>query len=60
MTKNVNVRLDDGLHGELKAAAEEDHRSLNSEITSLLEAALTARSVAILRVRQREEEQCTS
>jgi predicted transcriptional regulator len=35
--KSVNVRLDDELHARLKAAAERDHRSLQQQITWLLE-----------------------
>lgn len=44
MTKNVNVRLDDDLHAQLKAAAAEDDRSLNGEIAWLLKAGLRART----------------
>lgn len=53
MTKNMNLRLGDELHAELKAAAEADNRSLNSEIVTLLDGALTLRAVQVRR--QREE-----
>lgn len=36
--KNVNVRLDDDLHAELKKAAERDNRSLQQQIVWLLRA----------------------
>ena len=34
--KNINLRLDDDLHAQLKAAAEQDNRSLQQQITWLL------------------------
>lgn len=34
--KNINLRLEDGLHGRLKQIAGLDHRSLQQEITFLL------------------------
>ena len=49
MTKNVNLRLDDNLHARLTAAAEEDNRSLQREIVSLLEAALAEWQVQMRR-----------
>jgi len=35
--KSISLRLDDDLHARLKAAAERDHRSLQQQITWLLE-----------------------
>ena len=43
--KNLNVRLDDELHARLAEAAQQDKRSLNSEILILLCDALSARSL---------------
>jgi len=40
--KSVNVRLDDDLHARLKAAAERDHRSLQQQITWLLDTSVDA------------------
>jgi len=39
----LNLRLPDDLHAALKAAADEDQRSLNGEILWLLRAALAQR-----------------
>lgn len=41
--KNLNLRLDDGLHARLTAVAAQDKRSLNSEIIVLLQEALSER-----------------
>jgi hypothetical protein len=41
--KRLYLRLDDDLHERLVAAAETDRRSLNAEITWLLEWSLTER-----------------
>ena len=43
MTKNVNLRLDDDLHAQVKQASEDDERSLNGEIAWLLRTALEDR-----------------
>jgi predicted HicB family RNase H-like nuclease len=43
VTKNVNVRLPDELHALVKASADADRRSLNSQIVWLLEAGLATR-----------------
>lgn len=42
-TKNVNVRMPDDLHALVKASAEADRRSLNSQIIWLLEAGIVVR-----------------
>jgi predicted HicB family RNase H-like nuclease len=42
-TKNVNVRIPEELHALVKASADADHRSLNSQIIWLLEAGLASR-----------------
>jgi len=39
--KHLTLRLPDDVHGRLVAQAENDRRSLNSEIVYLLEVALT-------------------
>jgi predicted HicB family RNase H-like nuclease len=41
--KNVNVRIPEDLHALIKASAETDHRSLNSQMIWLLEAGLAVR-----------------
>lgn len=38
--KQLNVRLPDELHADLKSLAEAEHRSLNAEIVTLLEQAV--------------------
>jgi len=43
-TKNVNVRIPDDLHALVKASADADHRSLNSQVIWLLEAGLAVRA----------------
>ena len=40
--KNINLRLDDGLHGRLKHIADLDRRSLQQEISFLLDRACDA------------------
>jgi predicted HicB family RNase H-like nuclease len=42
-TKNVNIRIPDDLHALIKASADADHRSLNSQVIWLLEAGLASR-----------------
>jgi hypothetical protein len=42
--KQLNVRLPDDLHVALKALADTDHRSLNSEVVVLLERAVANRT----------------
>ena len=42
-TKNINIRISDTLHALVKTSAEEDYRSLNSQIIWLLEAGLQRR-----------------
>lgn len=43
-TKNINIRIPDDLHAIIKASAEKDRRSLNSQIIWLLETGLVSRS----------------
>lgn len=42
--RSLNLRLPDDLHAAVKALAEADHRSLNSEIIALLEDAVRERT----------------
>jgi predicted HicB family RNase H-like nuclease len=42
-TKNISIRIPDELHVLVKASADADHRSLNSQIIWLLEAGLASR-----------------
>ena len=42
-TKNTNIRLPDDLHALIKASADADHRSFNSQVIWLLEAGLASR-----------------
>jgi hypothetical protein len=43
--KHVSLRLPDDLHAALKIFAEADHRSLNSEIITLLERVIADRAL---------------
>jgi hypothetical protein len=45
--KNINVRLEDELHAQLKEAAGEDSRSLNGEIITLLKSGLHLREMKV-------------
>ena len=47
--KNLNVRMSDELHARLKEAAEEDDRSLNGEIITLLKSAVWLRDYKVSR-----------
>lgn len=42
-TKNVSVRFPEDLHTRIARSAEEDRRSVNSQILALIETALDAR-----------------
>ena len=42
-TKNINIRIPDELHALIKASADADRRSMNSQIIFLIEAGLAAR-----------------
>jgi len=42
--KTVSLRLPDDLHAQLRTLAEDDHRSLNSELIVLLTEAAAARA----------------
>ena len=42
--RSLNLRLPDDLHATVRALAEADHRSLNSEIIALLEDAVRERT----------------
>ena len=42
-TKNINIRIPDDLHALIKASADVDRRSLNSQIIWLIEAGLATR-----------------
>jgi len=44
MTLKITLRISEDLHARVVAAAEQDHRSLNGEITWLLEQVLQQRS----------------
>jgi len=52
--KNVNVRLDDDLHAQLKKAAERDNRSLQQQIVWLLKAGVNG-DPTILQLQQRAQ-----
>ena len=41
--KNINIRFPDDLHQLVKEAAAEERRSFNSEVLTLIEAALRSR-----------------
>lgn len=43
----LNLRLPDDLHATVKALAEQEHRSINSEIIALLEQAIRERGAGL-------------